>query len=388
MFYLNPFKGTLALVALTTAATASAAIDINFPEGAERVYQLNATQTSLSGVDASKFVIDNGFLAFAQAPDFETDAQHDYSVTVGDTDFNIHVTDVHTGAFENLGMKNLNDGAYSWIKYWKSATNDGIWGQARTFPTQDREYVKLDVNGIPLADQSATNHRCVVDGANGLWWEVKDAPQAATPKADRTAGESPQDVYDRFTYFENGTGIEDASNNRDCYGYQAGNPATYCNSSAYAARINAVALCGKTDWRAPTGEDLGVKKSVYLPELYGYASNNGAAAVNWDNETHVKYSELRTLLIHPAKAKSNNATYIDDKFFPNTRPSHFLAKSTYTGDMPDWACQSPTGLYNWTTFFTHGYGSSLLRKAEVSSPCKAESRHHLRLVRSVYAPLN
>lgn len=386
MFYLNPFKGTLALVALTTAATASAAIDINFPEGAERVYQLNATQTSLSGVDASKFVIDNGFLAFAQAPDFETDAQHDYSVTVGNTDFNIHVTDVHTGAFQNLGMKNLNNGNYTWVPY---GNNHALWGQTRTFPTQDREYVKLDVNGIPLADQSATNHRCVVDGANGLWWEVKDAPQAATPKADRTAGESPQDVYDRFTYFENGTGVEDASNNRDCYGYQAGNPATYCNSSAYAARINAVALCGKTDWRAPTGEDLGVKKSVYLPELYGYASNNGAAAVNWDNETHVKYSELLTLLTPPAEAPSGRIAYVVDNFFPHTRPSHFLSKSTYVGSMPDLACQSPVGIYNWTTFFSHGSNIARgLRKAETSSPCKAESRHHLRLVRSVYAPLN
>lgn len=376
-------KGALALATLATATAVSAspAIEINFPEGAERVYQLNATQTSLSGADAAKFVIDNGFLAFAQAPDFETDAQHDYSVTAGNLDFNIHVKDVSTGAFQNLGMKNLNSGAYSWMPY---------GGQARTFPVQDREYVKLDVNGIPLADQTATNHRCVVDGANGLWWEVKDAPQSTDgkPATDRTAGESPQDVYDRFTYFENGIGIENASNNRDCHGYQAGNPATYCNSSAYATRINAIALCGKTDWRAPTGEDLGVKKSVYLPQLFDYASNNGAAAVNWDNATHVKYSELRTLLTPPSEASSKWNTYINEDFFPHTRPSHFLATSTYTGSMPDLACQSSAGLYNWTTFFTHGYGSRFLRKAEVSSPCKAESRHHLRLVRSVYTPIN
>lgn len=385
-------RNTLAFALLASSAsfTAQAALNsnytINYPERAERVFKLPVDagqQYTLSGAHANAFEIEDGqFLAFKNAPVFnDADGINNYSVTVTQTSasqgttaslFNVNVYDVQTGAFENMA-------------YPETSTE---------FKTgQDREYVKLDADGIPLADQNAKNHTCVIDGANGLWWEVKDAPQAATPKADRTAGESPRDVYDRFTYFENGVGVENARNNRDCYGYQAGNPATYCNTSAYSARMNTAKLCGKSNWRTPTGDHIAAK-------LWNTEVSNNKDISKGDNETeagriqkrkYAGFQEIRMILTDPNKASSGADTYTPLNYFPNTRPSHYTSISAwdegpfgslfwYTGDL---ACISNNRTYNWTIFFSHG--SNFMRGARngrVSAPCKASSRHHIRVVRT------
>lgn len=41
-----------------------------------------------------------------------------------------------------------------------------------------------------------------------------------------------------------------------CEGYKAGDPATYCNTEAFVARVNGMGLCGHSDWRMPTRKEL------------------------------------------------------------------------------------------------------------------------------------
>ena len=41
-----------------------------------------------------------------------------------------------------------------------------------------------------------------------------------------------------------------------CYGYDANNEASYCNTYAYVKRVNTQSLCGASDWRLPTRLEL------------------------------------------------------------------------------------------------------------------------------------
>ena len=135
------------------------------------------------------------------------------------------------------------------------ATNDDSDGH------KGFSFTKLDANGVPLADQTATAFSCVKDNVTGLIWEVKT-----------TSGL--HNANDRYTWYNtdttsNGgaTGFARQSdstltspNDNTCSGYDANNSTTWCNTEAYVARVNAAnngaGLCGATDWRLPTREEL------------------------------------------------------------------------------------------------------------------------------------
>ncbi len=164
------------------------------------------------------------------------------------------------------------------------------------------DFTKLDANGSPLA-KDATSWSCVKDHVTGLIWEVK-----AGPGNDTVGDEGLHDADDRFTWYDtnpatNGgaDGVErDSDLPNTCYGYQDGNPASYCNTQAFAARVNAQGHCGHNDWRLPTYEELGSivdygrdnpaidtdyfpgSQSTWFWSSSAYASSsNGAWAVNF-----------------------------------------------------------------------------------------------------------
>ncbi len=109
-------------------------------------------------------------------------------------------------------------------------------------------FTKLDANGASLP-ASTTSWSCVQDNVTGLVWEVK------------TDDGGLHDRLDTFTWYNtdsatNGGASGDEGNGDTCYGYNSVEPASYCNTQAYVARVNQAGWCGYHDWRMPTMEEL------------------------------------------------------------------------------------------------------------------------------------
>lgn len=103
-------------------------------------------------------------------------------------------------------------------------------------------FTKLDASGNDLASGAPAWH-CVRDDVTGLVWEHR------------------QNTSDEFSWYDsnNATNGGDAgSDNTEsaCTDYDAANPASYCNTQAYVARVRNASLCGYNDWRLPRKEEL------------------------------------------------------------------------------------------------------------------------------------
>ncbi|MFM8441828.1 MAG: DUF1566 domain-containing protein [Methylococcus sp.] len=153
-----------------------------------------------------------------------------------------------------------------------NATRNGLTCPVPDFPDQDAQFgrdktrkvagngkagfnfTKLDSQGKALP-ASAEAWDCVQDNVTGLVWEKK-------PNGDGITGnQGLHDADDRYTWYST-----DAGNNGGtpgvrnlyevCFGYQAGQRATWCNTQAYVKRVNAAGWCGFTDWRLPDRFEL------------------------------------------------------------------------------------------------------------------------------------
>ena len=103
-------------------------------------------------------------------------------------------------------------------------------------------FVKVDSNGADLA-ATAPSWSCVRDEVTGLVWENKAFDAA-----------SPHYSYHTFSW-RNDSGINDGgdagvSDGGECL------VAGTCDTQQYADEMNAAALCGFTDWRLPTVDEL------------------------------------------------------------------------------------------------------------------------------------
>ena len=152
-------------------------------------------------------------------------------------------------------------------------------------------FTKLDSSGNPLADQSVdyatTPWSCVLDNVTGLIWEVKT-----------TSGL--QNTSSTYTWY-NSTGVNDGGSAGTANGGTCSD-GTGCDTEKYVADINAMGLCGATDWRLPNhGEILSIDH------------NDGSAP------------------------------YIDTRFFPNTASDLYWSSSVVAYDI-----DQAIGLYlNW-----------------------------------------
>lgn len=116
-------------------------------------------------------------------------------------------------------------------------------------------FVKIAADGSELPADAAEWH-CVLDKVTGLMWEVKSA-------ADDIQGNGgPHDADDVFMWYNTDTATNGGHignwnrDGADCYGYENGNPASFCNTQAFAERANQTALCSYSDWRIPSVRDL------------------------------------------------------------------------------------------------------------------------------------
>lgn len=103
-------------------------------------------------------------------------------------------------------------------------------------------FTRLDGTGAPLAE-GAGEAVCVQDNVTGLVWELKTNDGTTLRDSDNT-----------YSWY-NSTGINTGGdpgvqNAGDCVG------GTGCDTEQYAADINALALCGFSDWRLPTPAEL------------------------------------------------------------------------------------------------------------------------------------
>jgi hypothetical protein len=154
-------------------------------------------------------------------------------------------------------------------------------------------FTKLSDSGVDLPNDSET-WSCVRDNMTGLIWEVK------------TTDNGLRDADSTYSWYSsnsaNNGGLAGTENGGSCT--DAGN----CDTEKFAASVNVLGLCGATDWRLPTKEEL-------------------ASLVNYQ-------------MITPT---------IDVNYFPNTRNIWYATNSPFSNSSFAWNVNFSDGSINYST---------------------------------------
>ncbi len=143
-------------------------------------------------------------------------------------------------------------------------------------------FTKLDDNGDPLADQTVAYGTepgqavwaCVRDNVTGLIWEVK-------------TNSGLQDTDSRYTWYDS-----DGGQGGDPVGVSDGGTcsgASGCDTERFVADVNGNALCGATDWRLPTLDELigivhfGTPDTFFTVDIDTGYFPNASAAEYWSS---------------------------------------------------------------------------------------------------------
>ena len=148
------------------------------------------------------------------------------------------------------------------------------------------DFTKISATGEKLP-ANATEWSCVLDNHTGLMWEVETDDGGLRDKDNRYAWYNP-----------------DTSTNGGTVGYQYGGS----NTQAFSQAVNAQALCGYTNWRLPTKQEL---------------------------HSIVNYGKL--------------SPTIDTAYFPNTQSYYWSSTPFADHDNPDF------GNAVWVFYFRYGY---------------------------------
>jgi hypothetical protein len=189
----------------------------------------------------------------------------------------------------------LNDTGIDW---WANGTTNFLSSPPADYPGQDASYgrdatqdndadghagfafTKVAANGGALA-ASASAWSCVRDNVTGLIWEVK------------TDDGGPRDKDWTYSWYNpdpatNGgsAGYPDYGNN--CY------DSTRCDTAKFAADVNQAGLCGASDWRLPTREELRsiVDYSRYSPAIDIAWFPNTPSSWYWSSSPSAYYTDL------------------------------------------------------------------------------------------------
>ncbi|GEM_PF-5326513 len=192
------------------------------------------------------------------------------------------------------GSQALNDTGITWGGAYPEGNNSTCSGE--TISQQDCSHGR-DVTHNDDSDGHAgfsftkvDNGNCVQDNVTGLMWEVKTDDNGLHDKDDTYTW------YDTNPATNGGAdGVDRSSDSpASCYGYQAGNPATYCNTQAYVVRVNAAGWCGYNDWRMPNREELRsivdygrVESAIDI----NYFPNTVSDLYYWSSSAYAYYSD-------------------------------------------------------------------------------------------------
>lgn len=383
-------------------------------EGVRRILKLDESVSyQISGADAGEFEIVTAnylnytnakktafdvkkgrYLSFKQSPDYETDKRV-YAIDLQGntkTSYEIVLRDVSTGSFLNYALPASFD-----IQTPSREDANKRKRQTNSRKLQDREYVKVNAEGLALSDQFAGGHSCVVEAANDLWWEVKHTPADGKPLTESPGsrnGQSLQDPFDWYVLYDKSRNITPSRNKKTCYIYDkklsdfggavAGEYSNNlkCRTEDYVRVINKLQLCGHTDWRVPTGDNPHhVENGMKFSGSNFYQQRNTLS-----DKDYVAKGEIRSLLRIVGDTYTSGP-YVDADYFPNTRKTHYMSSSMYKDnigtDLGDIACGFHYEKKSWWIYFGGLSQSQFTRTGkEVSGGCKLGGINVVRLVRS------
>jgi hypothetical protein len=116
-----------------------------------------------------------------------------------------------------------------------------LYGQDGNYLINPPSYTKLDADGNDLPD-SAASWTMVRDNVTGLIWEVKQSKDGTKNYAD------PHDADNTYTWYDS---------NPKTNGGNSGTPGESTDTEDFIAALNQANFGGHSDWRLPTGKELG-----------------------------------------------------------------------------------------------------------------------------------
>lgn len=143
------------------------------------------------------------------------------------------------------------------------------------------DFTKLDSSGQPLDNQEAIytiqSWSCVRDNVTGLMWEVK------------TTDGGLRDQGNTYSWYN-----PDSDENAGSPGTQDGGECTggiSCDTQSYVEAVNQRGLCGYSDWRMPTREELRsiVDYQENFPAIDTSVFPNTVATSFWTREPNENY---------------------------------------------------------------------------------------------------
>lgn len=209
----------------------------------------------------------------------------------------------------------LND---TGITAWGDATSNSLTSPPADFPGQDADFgrdakaragtlvkigggsagfdfTKLDSNGNALS-ANATTWSCVRDNVTGLIWEVK------------TDDGGLRDKDNTYTWYN-----PDSTTNGGSAGTLNGgicSSGINCDTAGYLAAVNSAGLCGASDWRLPTRDELLtiVDNSKVLPAIdVNYFLDMGSSSYFWSSSPYAGSSDS-ALFVGFGNGSVNNLT--------------------------------------------------------------------------------